>query len=174
MKKILLIAAMVLLGIVVVLLLCMTVTRLPGKIMQDTVETSIPEPTRIVVRVVRELSDLSEFLKDEAEVIVVVEWDAGCPYCKQELLYLELVGTDNTIQVIGLNPYDDPVDQLRYVNKNRLSFTMVVGRAERAIAGVPFTQVYLRDGALCGVFLGWGEDNGPAQLAEIIERCLGR
>ena len=168
MKKILLIAAVALLSIVVALLLC----RLPGKSIQSTSEISFPEPTRMVIRVVRELSDLSEFLEDEAEVIIVVEWNVTCQYCKQELLYLELVGTDSTIQVIGLNPYNDPVDQLRYVDENKLSFTMVVGRAERAIPGVPFTQVYLRDGTLCEVFLGWGKDNGPAQLIAIVDRCL--
>lgn len=165
MKKILSVFVTFLVSVTILLVLYITMNRSPVKSTQPL--NNIPTP--IVITVVRELSDLSKFLEDEAEVFIVIEWDTSCPYCKQELLYLETVWTE-TIQVIGLNPYNDPIEQLMYADENELSFTLVIGRTDRSFLGVPFTQVYSRDGTMLGQFFGWDKDNGPAQLAEILKR----
>ena len=155
-------------AVLVVMLLWIVIILVGPRV--DPVQMS-PTPTPKVLKVVQELSDLSEFLGDDTEAVIVIEWRISCQYCQQEMLYLETISTE-AIQVIGLNPYNDLAKQKMYAEEHGLSFPILYGAIPRSTAAVPFTLIYSVDGTLCGQFVGWDKENGPAQLATILECVL--
>lgn len=150
-------------------------TRLPKDIMY-ALENPSPTATSVPMRTLKgqEIFSSLDLLTEETIVIVKIIWDVRCPYCKQELLYLQDVYADHPkVLLVGNNPYNTQKQIQEYVNENALfSIIMVTGWLDWFPPGVPFTSIYLRDGTLLNEFFGWNKEYSPDQLDEIIEGGL--
>jgi hypothetical protein len=133
---------------------------------------SIQKPLQIVggQEINNWLDVANSYKGEELVVIITVVWDVSCPYCLQELLYLQdEYGNRPDIFVIGLNPYDSELKIKSYMDKHRIpSIIMITGDINKPL-GVPFTRIYLRDGTLIGEpIFGWNQEYAPSYLMKVI------
>jgi hypothetical protein len=116
------------------------------------------------------ISALPNMITENTAIVISVLWDVTCPFCNQELRYLQdAYGDNSSVMLIGINLWDSHADIDAYVADNGLtSFTMFSLDAPQPPQAVPKTQVMATDGTILGEFSGWDEEYGPIQIAQII------
>jgi cytochrome c biogenesis protein CcmG/thiol:disulfide interchange protein DsbE len=121
--------------------------------------------------------DPAEF---QGNVSLVNVWASWCVPCHDEVPFLERLGADRRIRVVGINYKDQPDNARRFLGRYGNPFAAAGadknGRAaiEWGVYGVPETFVVGRDGRIAFKLVGpINAENFASALMPAIEKALG-